>query len=208
MRPLLSLVIALFLASGCQRRQDPKEIPPEPEFKPRTFEWEHVHVRLDEESVKKAGDWFGVIEPVKSCAKIYDSFEDYEESLRRFSRAQRLFAAIDWYLMEVNNGGHDQFYSNSTGIVWKDALDGLQLIGANEVADILAESAKRMGGNPSFDRTVRQQQLERHNADFRDLDDRLFNTESKLDAKMLGYIRANPREFVFDGMVKRLKRED
>ncbi|HCZ34456.1 MAG TPA: hypothetical protein DHV26_00850, partial [Cytophagales bacterium] len=29
----------------------------------------------------------------------------------------------------VSNGGHLQFYSNSTGSVWEDAVKGFKLIG-------------------------------------------------------------------------------
>jgi len=65
-------------------------------------------------------DYFAVIEPVFLSVSIYDGPERYEEDLANFSTEQRLVLAYHWYLSEVNNGGHDQFYYNSTGIVWRD----------------------------------------------------------------------------------------
>ena len=67
-------------------------------------------------------DYFAVIEPVFWSVSIYDGPEKYESDLASFSNEQRLLLAYHWYLSEVNNGGHDQFYYNSTGIVWRDAL--------------------------------------------------------------------------------------
>jgi hypothetical protein len=50
----------------------------------------------------------------------------------------------------------------------------------------------------------RQQQLERKDPDFEDLDMRFyrFAEKSRLDAKMLEYIRANSQRFVFRGTVR------
>ena len=47
-----------------------------------------------------------------------------------FSLPQRYVFAIQWHIGEVNNGGHYQFYDNSTGIVWEDSLKGFEVIGA------------------------------------------------------------------------------
>jgi hypothetical protein len=149
------------------------------------------------------GDYMEVINPVWYSVSIYEGQARYEKDLARFSKEQRHVFACAWYLSEVNNGGHDQFYSNSTGIVWKDALDGFRAIGLKEFADLVAESARRLGGAPSFDREERQAQLEKSKAAFEDLDDRLFDLEDKIEVeeKMLEYIRANRSKFYFSGKV-------
>jgi hypothetical protein len=49
-----------------------------------------------------------VLEPVWWSADIYGSLQDYEKSLASFTREQRLMVALQWYIAEVNNGGHDQ----------------------------------------------------------------------------------------------------
>jgi hypothetical protein len=109
-------------------------------------------------------------------------------------------------MSEVNNGGHDQFYDNSTGIVWKDAREGFIAIGAKEVAAIIDESSRRLGGAPSLDRGERQGQLERFNPQFDDLDNKFFRLDKKLnyERKLMEYIRANRKKFFFSGKVKKL----
>lgn len=115
-------------------------------------------VRLDIADREIDGDdYFVVIEPVFLAVSIYDGPETYENDLARFSREQRHVLACHWYLSEVNNGGHDQFYDNSNRIVWTDAKGGFDAIRASAVAEIIAESAQRLGGTPSLDREERQQ---------------------------------------------------
>lgn len=148
-------------------------------------------------------DYMEVINPVWYSVSIYDGKEQYEKDLARFSKEQRYVLACAWYLGEVNNGGHDQFYSNSTGIVWKDAMDGFAAIGLKEFSDLIAESARRLGGTPSFDRQQRWTQLEKRKPDFGDLDDRLYALEDKVDEdkKIMEFIRANRTKFYFSGKV-------
>jgi hypothetical protein len=147
-------------------------------------------------------DYFVVIEPVFLSVSIYDGPQTYENDLARFSREQRHVLACHWYLSEVYNGGHDQFYDNSTGIVWTDAQEGFNAIGASEVAEIVAESARRLGGKPSLNREERQHQLERSKP-LDDLDAKLFEFEKQvdLDTRLMHYIRKNRNKFYFFGLV-------
>jgi hypothetical protein len=147
-------------------------------------------------------DYFVVIEPVFLAVSIYDGPETYENDLAKFSKQQRHVLACHWYLSEVNNGGHDQFYDNSTGVVWLDAKEGFNAIGASAVAEIITESAQRLRGRPSFDREERQHQLELSKP-LDDLDDKLFDFEKQvdLDAKLSDYIRKNRSKFYFCGLV-------
>jgi hypothetical protein len=151
-----------------------------------------------------ADDYFVVIEPVFLAVSVYDGPVRYEEDLARFSNEQRLMLACHWYLSEVNNGGHDQFYYNSTGIVWKDTLKAFAAIEAAEAVAIVKESIRRLGGNPSLDREERQEQVDRLNPQFDDLDNELFKLEVRFDfdAAVLGFIRAHRQKFYFSGFVE------
>jgi hypothetical protein len=168
--------------------------------------WKIVPVRIDEATIA-IGDPKKVIDPVWWLANFYDDPDAYEESLKRFSKSQRLIWAMLWYISEVNNGGHGQFYSNSTGMVWRDALEGFEVLGVSEIAALLLESALRMGGSPSLDRAVREQQLEEINPSFDDLDDQFYKLENSsdidLDTIMIEFIRANVADFYFDGLVRK-----
>lgn len=164
--------------------------------------YERTHVRIDDDTIA-SGDPWAIIQPVWYLATIYDGPAEYERSLRAFSRSQRFVFALLWYIDEVNNGGHDQFYSNSTGIVWRDAIEACKAIGALGFADILQQSAERLGGSPSQDRGERQVQLTEFAPDFNDLDDRFYEIQPSedVDERVINFIHARPADFYFDGMV-------
>jgi len=144
--------------------------------------------------------------PVWWLANIYDGPVAYEKSLEQFSRPQRLVFAVLWYLREIENGGHRQFYSNSTGIVWIDALEGLAAMGVIRVVNILRISAERMGGSPSLDRQERNEQLMSHKPDFTDLDEAFWHLGEKtnFDDAIMRFIRAQPADFYFSGTIDRI----
>jgi hypothetical protein len=168
--------------------------------KPRT---ETVHVRVDD-AVLAGDDPFAVIEPVWDACNIYDSLSEYQKSLSPFSRPQRLLVAIQWYVAEVNNGGHDQFYFNSTGIVWPDAAAGFREVGLPEIAEIVEESSRRMGG-ASREREERWRQLDELKPNFDDLDDLFYELAKSLgvDPLMMEYARRHPSQFYYDGSYER-----
>src|SRR5262249_47683808 len=108
-------------------------------------------------------------------------------------------------------GGHLQFYCNSTGIVWKDALEGFRALDTPELAAILAESAARLGGAPALGQDERGEQLDAFGPDFSDLDDQFYQAESQvnIDVRVMDFIRARPSDFFFNGKIRRavLRRE-
>lgn len=169
-------------------------------FRKESMKRENVRVVIDD-SVIDGGDSYAVIDPVWWAANIYDGSEAYEQSLKPFSLPQRYVFAIHWYWAEVCNGGHYQFYFNSTGIVWEDALKGFEAVGLNDFSEILRKSADLLGGSVSKDRSVRQKQLGRLEPDFSGLDEKFFDMDDTLDAVLIDYIKKNRKDFYFDGMV-------
>jgi len=144
-----------------------------------------------------------IIDPVWLAGNIYGSYQAYEESLSQFTPEQRHICAIMWYSAEVNNGGHYQFYSNSTGIVWKNALVGLRAIGAPEAAKNLEQSFKVFNGEPGFERSKRNEILDNIDLEvFEKIDSKFYKLDSKLYNLMLKYILENKNKFYFNGTVK------
>jgi len=201
MRTDLLVWVALALLVPACSRDDDSEVNQASESDVRK---ERVELRVDAAALS-GDDVFVVIEPVYWGVNIYGSLQEYEASLKSFSRPQRLLVALHWYIAEVNNGGHDQFYSNSTGIVWPDALAAFEEIGVPDGAEIIRESARRLGGLPSRERDERNRQLEQLEPNFEDLDTRFYALQdhTHLDASMLEYARRQPTEFYFTGMVER-----
>ena len=171
-----------------------------------TMETITAYVKIDDEYIDQNNS-YAIIDPVWWTATIYDGEQKYNESLARFSKEQRFLFAVTWYFAEVDNGGHDQFYFNSTGIVWKDALAGLKELDIEEAAKIIEESAARMGGNPSLDRATRQAQLDTYEPDFSDLDSRLYKLENEINIEeiMHKYILQHRSAFYFEGEIQKPK---
>jgi hypothetical protein len=201
MRSPVYASVVLLLLVGCQL------IPPlvGPDDR-RNSDRVPVHTRVDDEVIDQ-GDPYSVIEPVWWTADIYHGEAEYNKSLAGFTREQRLVYAVVWYFYEVENGGHDQFYYNSTGIVWKYALDGFREMGVDEAAAILEESAKRMGGNPSLERKTRWEQMDTFQPEFGDLDERLYDLDDRIHLYgiMQDYIKKHRNAFYFEGQVKKPK---
>ena len=163
------------------------------------------HYNVDDETIAD-GDIMDIIAPLWYGVNIHGDLQDYENDLNRFTEPQKYIHAMVWYQAEVDNGGHDQFFFNSTGIVWKNALDGFRKIGFDAAAEILQEAAALLGGNPSFDRKERQEQLDSLNDDDRerlgDLDDRFYDITYDIagfDNIILRFINENKKDFYFDG---------
>ena len=142
-----------------------------------------------------------IIEPLWWSVSIYDGPEKYESDLNEFSLPQRYVFAIQWYIAEVNNGGHEQFFFNSTGIVWKDALQGFKEIGHKRAEQILQSAIDKIGGNPPLSRETRQAILEKCEADFENLDSELCEIND-LESEIMQYIKAHAEYFLFSGNVE------
>jgi hypothetical protein len=95
---------------------------------------------------QQPGDrYWSLVEPVWRSISIYDGPETF---LQQFcavrSEVGHLFAA-HWCQSEVRNGGLHQFFSNATGVLAPEALEGFRAIGLVEWSDILAEAMRFFG---------------------------------------------------------------
>ena len=154
------------------------------------------------EEILATDDMWTINEPAYWTINIYGSHDDYLESAKGFTVEQRYLNAICWYFAEVNNGGHHQFFYNSTGIVWEDALAGLCLFKMNILADNLQSVIDYFGGSVPFDRAERWTLLQ----DWEN-EDELFDFLDGKDDVVYEYdgifedvfVHENPQLFVFDG---------
>ena len=75
---------------------------------------------------------------------------------------QKHYFAVFLYDDEVRNGGHSQYFVNSSGDFWKSAIEGLKAIDAPERATILQGAIVLFGATgPSENRDARHRQLAR-----------------------------------------------
>ncbi len=176
------------------------------------MEYKNIHYEITKEDILSGKyDAWRINEPVWWSAEIHYGLERYENDLSKFTKSQRILFAVEWYDSEVCNGGHDQLLNNSTGIVWKDALDGFEMIGAEGCAAVVRSVIEKCGGTIPFDREERQILLDKLTADpenedeyidlFCEDDSAYYRERRKLDELALAYIKAHPDDFIFSGDV-------
>ena len=163
------------------------------------------HRTITVEEIQATDDMWTINEPMYWTINIYGSYDDYLESANSFTVEQRYLNPISWYFAEVNNGGHHQFFYNSTGIVWEDALAGLRLFKMAPLADNLQSVIDYFGGSIPFDREERWTMLK----DWEN-EEELFDFLDKKDDVVYEYdgiyedtfVHEHPELFVFDGTYK------
>ena len=141
-----------------------------------------------------------VLDVIWEHADFYSDESTFLRSVEPATKGQLGIYAATWYISEVNNGGHHQFFYNSTGMVWQQALDGFTMLGANKHKEILQQAiAFFPNGKPSKDRQRRYEQLDAiDSAKFDPLDDQLYDLTEDLDEMALKYINTHPEEFFTD----------
>ena len=81
-------------------------------------------------------------------------------SLAKLPDAMRAYIAVLMFKGEVDNGGFEQYFANSTGIQWRDALDGLRTIGGAKTHAIFVEVLSFFPqSEPASDRAGRVAQM-------------------------------------------------
>ncbi|ADG65992.1 hypothetical protein Plim_0140 [Planctopirus limnophila DSM 3776] len=116
----------------------------------------------------------------------------------------KLYLAVRIYDSEVNNGGHTQFFSNSSGGHWMEALKGLKEMGAHERAKVLEEAIKLFGASgPSRNDENRHKELaklvSRHRKLFESLDDRYYSCTEDVNVLLAKFAVQNKQHFMKNG---------
>ena len=140
-----------------------------------------------------------LIQPAWETVNIYESYEEYEESLKAYTTEQRFLLAMHWLGAEVANGGFQQFLSNSTGIVWEDAYKGYQAIGSEKLAYLIEELIKICGRDIPFDREERGNILDSFSqeklAEIDALTNLYYEIEEPEWRKVTLWVKANSEKF-------------
>lgn len=127
--------------------------------------------------------------------------ESVTEFFRTATVGERAIFACFEYQAQVNNGGHSQFFWNSTGDFWPEVRSGLESLNASNHLKILDRALSVFdGARPSTDRAIREQQVRAldDNAEaFEDVDASYFELDavSCLDDLMACYLLDHPEQF-------------
>jgi len=109
-------------------------------------------VLVEEQTV----DYWELIEAANKQVDIYNSAEEFFRGFATLPTYVQHLLATYWCQSEINNGGFDQFFFNSTGILAPEAEAGFRAMGLSEVADLLVEAIGRFGGRYPREREERQ----------------------------------------------------
>lgn len=126
--------------------------------------------------------------------------EEQVDFVRGLSAGRRMVWGTFMVDGEVNNGGFNQFFWNSSSDFVDEARGGYRLIGAIEHLGLLEEAVARYEQHfdklrPFYERNTIEAFSESYNDDlFRDLDDRFYELDSH--DLISTYIRSHPDEFV------------
>lgn len=150
-----------------------------------------------------------IVEPVTCKMLGVQTGAEAEAVLSSFSIGQRRLYAVYLYMSEVRHGGHEYFFQYSGGLVWPDALAGLEMIGALQARDILQQAIHEFPEPPSLEYNARNEALENMSTAGLDaLDSPLWDGCDQIYTAMRAYILAHPEEFVWSGTVEETKRPD
>ena len=69
--------------------------------------------------------------------QVGDNYAKEFEHVQELTRGQQAMFSAWWVEAEVNNGGFNQFYFNSSGRYAQMAVDGFELFGATKFADLM-----------------------------------------------------------------------
>jgi hypothetical protein len=130
----------------------------------------------------------------RACA-LYDG-----HNFDRLDEVDRVLVTIWGLEADVNNGGFDQFYFNSSGDLAFFAPVALRLIGAKKMADIVARANAVFGTDgPARSRSARQAQLflvappDSDIAPWEDLDGAFYAYPDDIATLLVGFLRDRGR---------------
>lgn len=101
--------------------------------------------------MSKPGEvYWAAVETIWDKISIYDGPEGFLAQLGKTDRWRGLLYCAHWCRSEVWNGGLHQFFSNPTGLLAPEAVQGLVEMGLLDLAEVVREAVAFFG--PSFPR--------------------------------------------------------
>jgi len=161
--------------------------------------------RIERESALKLSDaslaW-AVIEPLWNAIDFSGDWPVVSAILAQATVGQCELFALDWCQKEIRNGGLDQFFHNSTGMLAPEALAGFRRVGAHAYVEILAQALSLFQAADYPRATTQRRRFVAAIPDrrrlFGKLEEKFFLLlrEDDLEAYRGAYVRRHPEEFL------------
>ncbi len=167
---------------------------------------DHVNFRISRATVEDFDDDAeladAVVDPIWPDASVKDELAHIAQG----TPGQRAIYALTLFAREVDNGGLRQFLGNSSGLYAQTVVEGLRLLGVEEMLGPLLEGLRVFPeGQVPLDWNTRRKRIyglsDAESQFLSSIDDRLYEgsgVEERLLPYFGGYIREHPEEFFSD----------
>lgn len=105
--------------------------------------------------------YWELVEPYWEKVSIYEGPETFLAQYHSIPEVSQRLLAAHWAQSEIRNGGFDQFFSNSTGVLGPEAVAGFGALGMTETADLMARVMRCLGDDYPRDYDLRELALDR-----------------------------------------------
>jgi len=124
----------------------------------------------------------------------------YGEDLSQLSESELTVYFVEELQNEVMNGGFDQYFYNSSGDHWENAITACEAIGAVQTADLLRKAAQAYGCGLPKNREEREKAIESqarngYNEELAALDSIFYAYEENVDALIFDYCQRHQKMF-------------
>jgi hypothetical protein len=99
--------------------------------------------------------YWDLVDPIWEKVSIYDGPDVFLEQYAASPEPSRVLFSAHWCQSEVCNGGFDQFFSNSTGVLAPEAAEAFRKIGMPQIAVLIEQAMSLFGSNYPRDRSER-----------------------------------------------------
>ena len=104
--------------------------------------------------------YWSLVDPIWDAVSIYDGPEVFLEQIGKVTTLQRHLFAAHWCQSEVRSGGFHQFFSNDTGVLAPEAVEGFRAIGLEACASALQRAMAFFGPDYPRKRSLREDLLD------------------------------------------------
>lgn len=200
--PILSIfLLILLLLSACKQKNEKSDLDKQIEESFIAFDNRPIYDKLTKEIIDSVDDNNLVLVVYDNiCTFMKPDLHDEYEVVIKLSPGQQAIYSTWWVEAEVNNGGFNQFYFNSSGRFADMAAKGFRLIGAEQHAKLMDEANKIYNENKEKLETYDDGTLESFSESYNDnplndLDNKFYNLEEDFNELRVRYIRSNYQEF-------------
>lgn len=129
-----------------------------------------------------------------------NEISNYGEEIEKLTESQKIVLFVENLEREINNGGFNQFFFNSSGDFTHETVAALKTIKAFKTADIVTKSISVWPNQDvPKDRARRQDILEQiesqGNPIWNECDEEFYKYQDNIVTLLLDYVKSNKQEF-------------